>query len=46
MNQGERHRLVGMDGWGLVAEVWIHTDKDKLSDEADIVRLQDDTGRK
>lgn len=48
LNQGERHRLVGLPGgnWGLVAEVWVHTDRDNPSDEADIVRLQDDTGRK
>ena len=41
---GERHRIIGMDDYAIVAEIWIHTDK-KLSDENDIVRLQDDYGR-
>lgn len=43
--KGERHRLVGLDTWGKVAEIWQHTDPDKPSDEEDIVRLQDDFGR-
>jgi mannose-6-phosphate isomerase-like protein (cupin superfamily) len=42
---GLRHRLVGLDGWGAVAEIWIHTDPDTISDEGDIVRLQDDYQR-
>ena len=42
---GERHRLVGMDNWGIVAEIWVHTNKNKLSDESDIIRVQDDFGR-
>ncbi len=44
--QGERHRLVGLEEWGMVAEIWIHTDRDHASDENDIVRLQDDFARK
>ena len=44
--QGERHRLVGLDGWGKVAEIWQHTNPEHPSDESDIVRLQDDFGRK
>ncbi len=44
--QGERHRLIGGEGWGLVAEIWQHTDPTMPSDESDIVRLQDDFGRK
>lgn len=44
--QGERHRLVGADGWGVVAEIWMHTDPAKPSDEDDIVRVQDDFQRK
>ena len=44
--KGERHRLVGLDTWGVVAEIWQHTDPEHPSDEADIVRLQDDFGRK
>ena len=43
--QGERHRLVGLNGWGIVAEIWQHTDPQYPSDENDIVRLQDDFGR-
>ena len=45
LKKGERHRLVGLDEWGIVAEIWIHTDKGHPSDEEDIVRLQDDFGR-
>lgn len=43
--QGERHRLVGLDDWGIVAEIWQHTNPESPSDESDIVRLQDDFGR-
>jgi mannose-6-phosphate isomerase-like protein (cupin superfamily) len=43
--QGLRHRLVGLDGWGMIAEIWQHTDPEKPSDEDDIVRVQDDFGR-
>ena len=42
---GERHRLVGTDGYGVVAEIWQHTDPENPSDEDDIVRVQDDFGR-
>ncbi|MCB2407312.1 phosphoheptose isomerase [Hymenobacter lucidus] len=45
LQQGERHRLVGLDGWGVVAEIWQHTDAGQPSDEQDIVRVQDDFGR-
>lgn len=45
LKQGERHRLIGLDGWGVVAEIWQHTDAINPSDEEDIVRLQDDFGR-
>lgn len=45
LNQGQRHRLVGLDGWGMVAEIWQHTDPKNPSDEDDIIRLQDDFGR-
>jgi mannose-6-phosphate isomerase len=44
--KGQRHRLVGLEGsWGVVAEIWQHTDPLHPSDENDIVRLQDDFGR-
>jgi len=45
LNQGERHRLVGLDEWGVLAEIWQHTDVNNPSDEEDIVRVQDDFGR-
>jgi mannose-6-phosphate isomerase len=45
MDKGERHRLIGLDSWGVVAEIWQHTDAENPSDEDDIVRLQDDFGR-
>ena len=41
----ERHRLVGLSNFGVVAEIWIHTDLNNPSDEQDIVRLQDDYSR-
>lgn len=45
LQQGERHRLVGLQDWGVVAEIWIHTDFNNPSNEDDIVRLSDDYGR-
>jgi len=45
LQQGERHRLIGLDDWGVVAEIWQHTDAQNPSDEDDIVRVQDDFGR-
>ncbi len=45
LQQGERHRLVGLDEVGILAEIWQHTDPKHPSDEDDIVRLQDDFGR-
>ena len=46
LEKGERHRLIGLEGWGVVAEFWQHTDPDHPSDEDDIVRVQDDYARK
>jgi mannose-6-phosphate isomerase-like protein (cupin superfamily) len=45
LKQGQRHRLVGLDGWGMIAEIWQHTDASLPSNEDDIVRVQDDFGR-
>jgi mannose-6-phosphate isomerase len=45
LKQGERHRLVGMDDWAVIAEIWQHTDLENPSNEDDIIRLQDDFGR-
>lgn len=44
--KSERHRLVGaITHYTLVAEIWQHTTPEKLSDEADIIRLEDDYRR-
>ncbi|MER2997913.1 phosphoheptose isomerase [Pontibacter populi] len=45
LQKGERHRLVGLSDWGVLAEIWQHTDASNPSDEDDIVRVQDDFGR-
>jgi mannose-6-phosphate isomerase len=45
LKQGERHRLIGTNQWGIVAEIWQHTNAQYPSDEDDIVRVQDDFGR-
>ena len=45
LKQGERHRLIGVDNWGIIAEIWQHTDAVNPSNEDDIVRVQDDFGR-
>ena len=45
LEQGERHRLIGLEDWGIVSEIWQHTDPENPSDESDIVRVQDDFGR-
>ncbi len=45
LKKGERHRLIGLDNWGIIAEIWQHTDVANPSDEDDIVRVQDDFGR-
>ena len=45
MEMGERHRLVGLENWGVVAEFWQHTNPNRPSDEEDMVRVQDDYKR-
>ena len=45
LKQGERHRLIGTENWGIIAEIWRHTDANNASDENDIVRVQDDFAR-
>ena len=42
----ERHRLIGLEDVGIVAEIWEHIDIKNPSDEDDIVRLHDDYYRK
>ncbi len=45
-SRSERHRLVGnLGGFTLVAEIWQHTNPAQLSDEEDIIRLEDDYKR-
>ena len=44
LSQGERHRLVGLADYGVVAEIWQHTDEIP-SNEDDIIRVQDDFNR-
>ncbi|UZD24047.1 phosphoheptose isomerase [Algoriphagus halophytocola] len=46
LKQGERHRLVGRENWGIVAEIWMHVDPENPSNEEDIVRVSDDYSRK
>lgn len=45
LKKGERHRLIGLQDWGVIAEIWRHTDPGNPSDEDDIIRVQDDFGR-
>lgn len=46
LDKEERHRLVGLDDYAVIAELWCHTDTNNLSDEHDIIRIQDDFNRK
>jgi mannose-6-phosphate isomerase-like protein (cupin superfamily) len=41
----QRHRIVGLDSWGVLAEIWQHSDPSNPSNEDDIVRVTDDFGR-
>ena len=45
LKKGERHRLIGLNDFAVLAEIWQHTDPKNPSDENDIVRLSDDYGR-
>ena len=45
LKRGERHRLIGLDDFAVVSEIWQHTDPNHPSDENDIVRISDDYGR-
>jgi len=40
----ERHRIVRLDSPAIIAEIWCHCDE-QLSDENDIVRIDDDYKR-
>ncbi len=41
----ERHRIIGLTDYSIIAEIWQHTDS-VPSDEDDIVRIKDDFNRK
>ena len=45
LKKEQRHRLIGLEDWAVIAEIWQHTEKDNPSDEDDIVRINDDYGR-
>ena len=45
LKKGERHRLIGLSDFAVIAEIWQHTNPNNPSDENDIVRLSDDYGR-
>jgi mannose-6-phosphate isomerase len=45
LKQGERHRLIGLADYGVIAEIWQHLDANNPSNEDDIIRVQDDYGR-
>ena len=45
LKKGERHRLIGLDDFAVIAELWQHTDPSNLSNEDDVIRLSDDYGR-
>lgn len=44
LEREERHRLIGLNDIAVIAELWIHTDE-QLSDELDIIRIEDDYNR-
>ena len=45
LKKRERHRMIGLNNYAVIAEIWQHTDPNNPSDEKDIVRLSDDYGR-
>ena len=45
LEKGERHRLIGLDDYAVISEIWQHTDPENPSNEDDIVRISDDYGR-
>ena len=45
LEKEERHRLIGLEDYAVLAEIWQHTNPNNLSDEKDIVRVSDDYGR-
>ena len=45
LKKGERHRLIGLEDYAVISEIWQHTNPNYPSDEEDIVRISDDYGR-
>lgn len=45
INKEERHRIIGLKNYALVAEIWQHTHVDEPSNEKDIIRIEDEYGR-
>ena len=45
IDKEERHRIVGLDKYAVIAELWCHSDINNPSDEMDIIRVQDDFRR-
>ena len=45
LKKRERHRMIGLNNYAVIAEIWQHTDPNNPSNENDIVRLSDDYGR-
>ncbi len=43
--QAQWHRLIGLSGWGRVAEIWRHMDPGHPSDEDDVFRVHDKYSR-
>jgi len=42
VDQRIRHRIIGLKITAIVAEIWIYTNTNDLSDANDIVRVEDD----
>jgi mannose-6-phosphate isomerase-like protein (cupin superfamily) len=40
LRPGKRHRLVGLDDWAVIAQLWNHVDVQYPSDDADVIRLK------
>ncbi|MEH6307520.1 phosphoheptose isomerase [Olivibacter sp. CPCC 100613] len=40
LKPGKRHRLVGLDDWAVIAQLWNHVDLRYPSDDADVIRLK------
>lgn len=39
LKKEERHRLIGLEDWGIVAEFWQHTNRTFISKEERIIRV-------